>query len=460
MSDEPNRLQSADTGDVASLRGRVERLERERDELDRALARFTAERDEFPELIARLLESEPTGPGFYARLLDEAIAFVPGAQAGSITLRGDDDLYRFAAARGYDLDALRGVSFSEREVHFMSGTGAPSYLIEGIHDLNLRERSDDERTRTLEAHGALRDIAVTLMVPIREGERVVATLLLDNFDRADAFGPFARRSAEILGIVLQVVLRQFRFRRRIRESEERFVRLFMGSPAPTLVLDRESGEVIDANVALASLLGRTRDELLESRAREMFAADGYRKRLEPRLASGTDGTPVELRLRGVHGRAPACLASAEPVAFGGRDAAVVTLVDVSQERRSREELADALEAVLGDTDWFTRAFLEKLAEVRAERAAAAAADDPRRRPRRPSSEDLTPREREVLQLVAAGWPNGAIARELELSLTTIRNYVGRIYPKLGVHSRAEAVVWARERGLIDGRDPPEPTGSS
>jgi DNA-binding NarL/FixJ family response regulator len=49
--------------------------------------------------------------------------------------------------------------------------------------------------------------------------------------------------------------------------------------------------------------------------------------------------------------------------------------------------------------------------------------------------------------MAQGWDNVRIADELNLAEQTVRNYVSRIYTALGVNSRAEALVWAGERGL-------------
>ncbi|MGY1606018.1 MULTISPECIES: response regulator [unclassified Geodermatophilus] len=65
--------------------------------------------------------------------------------------------------------------------------------------------------------------------------------------------------------------------------------------------------------------------------------------------------------------------------------------------------------------------------------------------------ELSDREREVLDLIAAGLPNTAIASRLFLSEKTIRNNVTSIFAKLAVRDRAEAVVRAREAGLGRGR---------
>jgi DNA-binding NarL/FixJ family response regulator len=61
--------------------------------------------------------------------------------------------------------------------------------------------------------------------------------------------------------------------------------------------------------------------------------------------------------------------------------------------------------------------------------------------------DLTAREREVLDLLAAGLGNAAIATRLSLSPKTVRNLVSSIFAKLQVADRAEAIVRARRAGL-------------
>jgi len=62
---------------------------------------------------------------------------------------------------------------------------------------------------------------------------------------------------------------------------------------------------------------------------------------------------------------------------------------------------------------------------------------------------ITPRELEVLDLMALGLDNRAIAERLVLSPTTVRGYVQNILEKLDAHSRLEAVVRARKLRLVD-----------
>jgi DNA-binding NarL/FixJ family response regulator len=61
--------------------------------------------------------------------------------------------------------------------------------------------------------------------------------------------------------------------------------------------------------------------------------------------------------------------------------------------------------------------------------------------------DLTDRERQILDMIAAGRNNQEIAGQLFLSLKTVRNYVSNILTKLQVADRAQAIVRAREAGF-------------
>ncbi len=63
-------------------------------------------------------------------------------------------------------------------------------------------------------------------------------------------------------------------------------------------------------------------------------------------------------------------------------------------------------------------------------------------------ETLTPRELEVLALLAEGLPNKAIARRLEISDQTVKFHVAAIYGKLGAVNRTDALRRAVRRGLV------------
>jgi DNA-binding NarL/FixJ family response regulator len=74
-----------------------------------------------------------------------------------------------------------------------------------------------------------------------------------------------------------------------------------------------------------------------------------------------------------------------------------------------------------------------------------------RKPRRPG-QDLTPREHEVLALVAEGASNREIAEILVVSERTARTHVSAILSKLGLVSRTQAALWAVREGLAPGHE--------
>lgn len=109
--------------------------------------------------------------------------------------------------------------------------------------------------------------------------------------------------------------------------------------------------------------------------------------------------------------------------------------DVTRRVEQERNLKKAVEASLQDSSWLSRAIFEKLAQFDAGAHEGA------------HLADFTPREGEVLELLAGGMSNLDIARELGLSPNTVRNHLAKVYDKLGLRTRAKAARWARERGL-------------
>ncbi len=103
-----------------------------------------------------------------------------------------------------------------------------------------------------------------------------------------------------------------------------------------------------------------------------------------------------------------------------------------------EAVTEAIVRVAGGGRWFSAWAMEAVVQgpVRARTTSEAP--------------HLTDREREILALVKRGWNNKHIATELSLGDQSVRNYLRVLYGKLGVTSRAEAVVWTHEHEFGDG----------
>jgi DNA-binding NarL/FixJ family response regulator len=105
------------------------------------------------------------------------------------------------------------------------------------------------------------------------------------------------------------------------------------------------------------------------------------------------------------------------------------------------ELVQAVRVVADGEGLLAPSVTRRLIEEFARRPAAASA-------RPVALSELTPRETEVLQLIAGGLSNSEIASHLVLSEQTVKTHVGRILAKLGLRDRAQAVVLAYESGLV------------
>ena len=109
-----------------------------------------------------------------------------------------------------------------------------------------------------------------------------------------------------------------------------------------------------------------------------------------------------------------------------------------------DEIMRALEAVMaGDTALAPAVAARLVGRLRTRESQAAAVPAPSE-----GASELTPRELEVLGLLALGYDNAEIARRMFLSVSTIKAHVGAILEKLGVANRVQAAVVAVREGLV------------
>jgi DNA-binding NarL/FixJ family response regulator len=110
-------------------------------------------------------------------------------------------------------------------------------------------------------------------------------------------------------------------------------------------------------------------------------------------------------------------------------------------KRTRpEELTAAIHAIAAGDSLLSPSVTSRVIERMAGQPPADTTRDPR-------LDELTPRETEVLELVARGLSNGEIAARLVIEESTVKTHVKRILAKLDVRDRVQAVIFAYESGL-------------
>jgi DNA-binding NarL/FixJ family response regulator len=107
-----------------------------------------------------------------------------------------------------------------------------------------------------------------------------------------------------------------------------------------------------------------------------------------------------------------------------------------------EQLVVAIRTVAGGEALLAPAITRRLIEDFIRRPAPGAVPDA------PGLEELTPREREVLTLIACGRSNAEIASQLVVSDATVKTHVAHVFSKLSLRDRTQAVIYAYETGLV------------
>ena len=219
-------------------------------------------------------------------------------------------------------------------------------------------------------------------------------------------------------------------------SERHLQAVFEMAPVAMAVTRDDDHRLARVNAAFRALTGREGDQVLDQTADELALWEDRNQRaaLEAEVVAQGSVRDRESRLVSSTGEAVVCLVSAETITVQGTPCVLWVYQDVTERRRSEAELGTAIDEVLKDASWLSRSILDKLATLR-----------------RPATHavtiDLSPREREILDLICDDLDDAAIADRLAISRNTVRNHVARLYGKIGVNRRSGAVVWGRERGM-------------
>ena len=225
----------------------------------------------------------------------------------------------------------------------------------------------------------------------------------------------------------------------LRQSEERFQKAFRMLPVPSAVLRADDLVLLDINEAFRLSTGFASEEVVGRHGESVGLWIGdFLATVRRHLDGEGSMRNIDLRIARKGGDAIDCQVSAETVAINGQECVLLAWLDITDRKRSELELVDAIETVMQDSTWFSKSLVEKLANVRRDGSA----------PSNAVFDDLTKREREVLEALCHGYSDKEIAKRLTVALGTVCNHVARIYAKLDVHNRNAALLWARRHGCF------------
>ncbi|WP_430252291.1 PAS domain S-box protein [Neorhizobium sp. DAR64860/K0K1] len=228
----------------------------------------------------------------------------------------------------------------------------------------------------------------------------------------------------------------------LKQSEERFSKAFGLSPVPTVIVRTDNFEVIEANAAFFKLIGSP-EELVIGKSQadlDIWLDKDVQKVVETALLKDGRLRDIDFRLKSRDGALMECLLSSEEIKIDDIPCIMMVIQDITDRKRSEEELMSAIESVMADTSWFSRGIVEKLAALR-------------QRSPLPDNitgvrvSELTEREQDILTLICQGMNDQQMSQQLGLSSNTVRNHVSSLYRKIGVNRRGAAILWAKERGI-------------
>ena len=369
----------------------------------------------------------------------------PVGKLDFVVLVLDDETEAFKAERRFEkvfaanpapavICRLGDLRFVKTNQGFLEMTGYRGDAVIGrsIYEIDVLERAErrERAIAHLEAGETIQPMEADLTLPSGGSKLVlVAGHPIEIDDEACMLFTFvdleSRRRAEVA----------------LRQSEERFACAFRLSPVPMVISTLTDRRILDANDAFTSVFGHDRISAIGRSKVDLKIWHDLEARgvVERRLEQTGSIPATHVRLHAACGKPLECLLSMQGVTILGEPCVLTVIQNVTEQRRSDAQLVAAVEAVMQDTSWLGQKIVAK---INAQMKVGGEPD-------LPAIEDLSRREREILALVAQGAGDAAIGSSLRLSVHTVRNHVQRIYKKIGIRKRADAVVWARQRGLLN-----------
>ncbi|HXJ29580.1 MAG TPA: response regulator [Gemmatimonadales bacterium] len=183
-------------------------------------------------------------------------------------------------------------------------------------------------------------IATFAGCPLLVGERTVG--VLGVFSRR-TLPSFVVESLSAIADQLAVGIERRRAEEELRQSEERFSRVFRSSPVGIVITTLDDGRYLDANDAFLTLLGRTRDQVQGKTTIELGVWRDAAERTRMVEALGTHGTvrDLDLEFRTASGAPRSVLASIERIELSGRPCLLMLAYDISDRKRLEDQLRQA-----------------------------------------------------------------------------------------------------------------------
>ena len=225
----------------------------------------------------------------------------------------------------------------------------------------------------------------------------------------------------------------------LRQSEERFSKAFTLAPVAGVISALADGRIFNVNEAFTKLTGYRAGEAVGRTTLELgLWPDEGHKVVADLLRTARGYRDLELKLHTRLGHVCDVTVSAETVMINETACVLCMFHDITAWKRTEAELVEAVNLVMKDPNWFSTSVVKRLRGVRGEAPSAEVAAKLKR---------LTAREQQVLELLCRGTSSAGVAKAVGVAKNTVRNYVSGLYKKLGVHSRAELIVWAKRHGV-------------